>query len=108
MRQQLGSSAHASLLDPLLAWPALFGGHHVDIARHKGHLLAPVFGTLHFQRFVLGNGLRAFEPLPALFANGIVRSAYARIPRQGRRRQTQNLTLSSSPGEVSPRSAPAF
>ena len=38
---------------------ALLGGHHVDIARLKGHFLAPAFGALHFQPFVLGDGLRA-------------------------------------------------
>jgi hypothetical protein len=46
---------------PFLASLALLGGHHVDIARYKGHLLAPAFGALQFQRFMLGDGLRAFK-----------------------------------------------
>ena len=48
----------------LLASSALLGGHHVDIARYKGHLLAPAAGALQFQRFMLGDGLRAFKLLP--------------------------------------------
>jgi hypothetical protein len=51
---------------------ALLGGHHVDIARYKGHLLAPAAGALQFQRFMLGDGLRAFKLLPALLATILV------------------------------------
>src|SRR6478672_8474609 len=53
---------------PFLASLALLGGHHVDIARYKGHLLAPAFGALQFQRFMLGDGLRAFKRLSAFVA----------------------------------------
>jgi hypothetical protein len=61
--------AHASPLGfPFFAWSALLGGDHVDIARDKGHLLAPAFGALQFQRFVLGDGLRAFKRLSAFVA----------------------------------------
>jgi hypothetical protein len=51
---------------------ALLGGHHVDIARYKGHLLAPAFGALQFQRFMLGDGLPAFKLLPAFLATILV------------------------------------
>ena len=57
---------------PLLAWLALLGGHHVDIAQYKGHLLASTFGALQFQRFMLGDGLRAFKLLPAFLATVLV------------------------------------
>jgi hypothetical protein len=62
---------------PFLASLALLGGHHVDIARYKGHLLAPAFGALQFQRFMLGDGLRAFKLLPAFLATIFGRSAWA-------------------------------
>jgi hypothetical protein len=55
-----------------LASLALLGGHHVDIARYKGHLLAPAFWALQFQRFMLGDGLRAFKLLPAFLATVLV------------------------------------
>ena len=57
---------------PLLASLALLGGHHVDIARYKGHLLASTFGALQFQRFMLGDGLRSFKLLPAFLATILV------------------------------------
>ena len=57
---------------PFFASSAFLGGHHVDIARYKGHLLAPAFGALQFQRFVLGNGLGALKLLPALLTTILV------------------------------------
>ena len=51
---------------------ALLGGHHVDIAWYKGQLLAPAFGALQFQRFMLGDGLPAFKLLPAFLATILV------------------------------------
>ena len=61
---------------PFLASLALLGGHHVDIARYKGHPLAPAAGALQFQRFMLGDGLRAFK-LVRISRNDIGRSAWA-------------------------------
>jgi hypothetical protein len=40
---------------------ALLGGHHVDIARHKIHLLTPALGAFRFRGFMLGDGLGAFN-----------------------------------------------
>jgi len=51
---------------------ALLGGHYVDVVRHKGHLLAPAFGALHFQRFVLGDGFCTIKLLPAFLATILV------------------------------------
>ena len=51
---------------------ALLGGHHVDIARHKGDLLAPALGALRFHGFMLGDGLGAFKLLPAFLATILV------------------------------------
>jgi hypothetical protein len=71
------------LLVPLLGQPyhpevaapsclALLGGHRVDIARDKRHLLAPAFGALQFQCFMLGDGLSALKLLPAFIATILV------------------------------------
>ena len=54
------------------SWSALLGGHHVDIARDEGHLLAPAFGALQFQRLMLGDGLGAFKLRPAFVATILV------------------------------------
>jgi hypothetical protein len=58
--------------DSRLAWLAFLGGHHVDIARYEGHLLAPAFGAFQFQRFMLGDGFDTFKLLPALLATILV------------------------------------
>jgi hypothetical protein len=47
-------------------------GHHVDIARDKGHLLAPALGALRFHGFMLGDCFGAFKLLPALLATILV------------------------------------
>ena len=75
---------------PFLVSLAFLGGHHVDIARYKGHFLAPAFGALQFQRFMLGDGLRAFKLLPAFPRNGIGKSAWAQTQQMsgGRREYT--------------------
>jgi hypothetical protein len=51
---------------------ALFGGHHVDIARYIGHLLAPAFGAFRFFSFVLRDGLGTFKLLTAFLATILV------------------------------------
>ena len=71
---------------PLLASLALLGGHHVDIPRYEGHLLAPAFGALQFQRFMLGDGLGAFKLLPAFLATILV-------GRHGLKSSTKNAAL---------------
>jgi hypothetical protein len=73
MQQQSGSSAHASLWGfPSLALLALFGGHHVDIARQKRDLLAPALGASRLHGLMLGNGLGALKLLPAFLATILV------------------------------------
>jgi hypothetical protein len=51
---------------------ALLGGHHVNIARDKGHLLAPALGALRFHGFMLGDCFGAFKLLPAFLATILV------------------------------------
>ena len=58
---------------------ALLGGHHVDSARYKGHLLAPAHRALRFLGLMLGDALGAFELLPAFSRNEIDRSAWTQI-----------------------------
>ena len=72
---------------PFLASLALLGGHHVDIARYKEHLLAPATGALQFHRFMRGDGLRALKLLPAFLRNDIGRSAWA---------QTQQMSVENA------------
>jgi hypothetical protein len=66
----LGQPYHPEVAAP--SWSALLGGHHIDIARDKRHLLAPAFGALQFQCFVLGDGVGALKLLPAFFATILV------------------------------------
>ena len=56
---------------------ALLGGHHIDIARYKRHLLVPAFGALQFKRFMLGDGLGALKLLPAFLATILVGRPWA-------------------------------
>ena len=51
---------------------ALFGGHHIDIARYIGHLLAPAFGAFRFFSFMLRDGLGTFKFLSALLTTILV------------------------------------
>jgi hypothetical protein len=51
---------------------ALFGRHDEDIARHEGHLPAPALRAFQFRRFMLGDGFRALELLPAFLATILI------------------------------------
>jgi hypothetical protein len=56
---------------PLLSL-ALLGGDHVDITRHKRHLLAPALGARRLNGFMLGDGLSALKLLSAFLATILV------------------------------------
>ena len=72
MRTTIQKVKRRRVRDARLAWLALLGSHHVDIARYEGHLRAPAFGAVQFQRFMLGDGLGALKLLPALLATILV------------------------------------
>src|SRR6476660_9091347 len=80
---------------------ALLGGHHVDVARHKGHLLAPALGALRFYGFMLGDGLSAFKLLPAFLATILVGRHGLESSNEPRRR-VQNFTADGCLGEARP------
>jgi hypothetical protein len=75
----------------LLVSLALLGGHHVDLPRHKGHLLAPAFGARWFRDLMLGDGVSAFKLLPALLATILV-GRHGFESSNGGRRRVRNFT----------------
>ena len=86
---------------PFLALSALFGGHHVHIARHKGHLLASAFGTLRYHCFVLGDAFCALKLLPAFLATILVGRHGLESSNEPRRR-VQNFTADGCLWEARP------